>query len=129
MYKGLVLDVHALNYLQRAHDLSSDWLDTFLVSPSTKQMTLRSVAGFAYLLSDRAAADSRLLVIKSEDGGLFSSLPEEMRVEAFDRAVKAALSIFEASVALPTGWKPYRLGSLMSFQSNHYSSQRGTRIL
>lgn len=129
MYKALILDGYALNYLQRAHDLTPDWLKTFLVSPDTKQLRLRSNSGFAFLLSDRASAESRLVVLKGGSDGLFADLPEETRIEAFDRATKAALSCFEATVVIPLSWKPYHYAGLISFHSSHWANKSGVRLV
>lgn len=97
-FDALVVDAAALHHLQGAGDLPSGWTESFYVAPGVTGVSLRVVDNIAFLLSKQAKPDSRLLVIKLGLHGILAQLPDQHRVEALGRALRAGLAAFEPTV-------------------------------
>lgn len=129
MTKAVVLDAEALNLLQQGPELPADWMDNFELPANHDELKLIKKGDINYILPKSVEPNSRALIIKLQDGKLFSGVDSDHRIEAFDRCVKAALSIFEPTVSVPFHWKPFSRGSVLSFQSNSRASGETSRIL
>ena len=127
--KALVFDLSALLRLQSGIDFDIQWFEDFDDFPQDKKIRKIEVADFKYFLGPDVDSNSPLLVIATQDTGLFFGLHLKYRPEAFVRTVRAAISILEdGRVPIPTSWSPYRTGSLVSFQSNNRGSGEKARI-
>lgn len=129
MVKALILDDVAISYLQVSDSLGAAWLENFSVKAGDKRIRTVDLDGMVYILSDRASSASKLAVFLIEDGLLFSVIPRAYRLEAFRRALRGCMRIFDPSIAIPSSWKPYhKQGLYFSFQSNGLGTGIKARI-
>lgn len=127
MFQGVVLDAHAANVLSQGVLLPENWTDAFL-PPSGTGISRRKVGDIAYVLSDKARKDSRLVVVKLSNSGIFSKVSADHRRDAFHRLLRGALSVFEATISIPLKWKPYHAGNIVSFQASYLRSGETSRL-
>ncbi len=129
MADALVVDEVALNYLFNAEQMSPAWLDTLEIKES-EELKRRQVDDIVYVLSGRANSQSRLVVFRIQDQGIFSSIVDpDDRIEAFVRALRAALRLLDSSITIPSGWRQYlKDNQYLSIQSNNFGTGRNTRI-
>jgi hypothetical protein len=130
MSRGLVLDegaVDALNWQVSARD---EWLTSGSMGPEVGGLDQIDRNGFLYILSQQVTSESRLLVIASESGGsFFGQSSAKDRLECFQRILKVATSRFSrGGVRIPVDWRVFHSGSLISFQSNRFSTHIRSRV-
>lgn len=130
MTKALVLDEVAITYLQSTDSLSHEWLDAFGNNEHIGRLRRITIGESVYVLSNRATSKSRLAVFCVDEHGLFANLVKpEFRIEAFRRALRGCLRIFDPAIAIPGPWKPYhKHGAYFSFQSNTYGTGVSARV-
>lgn len=129
MVKAVILDAEALNLLQQGSELPPSWPNDFLLPDDHPELISIVKEDSICILPKSTQAGTRCLIIKLQEGKLFSGIDQDHRLEAFERCVKAALSIFEPTINIPVHWKPWNRGSVLSFQSNSRSSGETARIL
>ena len=129
MIKAVVLDPVALNRIDVNGAFKESWLEDFHTNYHDTRISSRVVDGIVYLLSDTASTRDRLGVIAAGAGGFLSEIPEYCRVEAMARAIRAILSVIEPTVEIPTSWRKYNRGSVLTFQSNSLRSNCRARFM
>jgi hypothetical protein len=127
MYRALVIDSDAANRLSLAGDLDDDWVGKFDLPPDVFGIRRIVRHEIVYLTSARATRQYRLLIIGGRETGFFSEIPKETRLECFFRILKVTLSRFQPLVRIPVEWRPFHSGSLISFQTNRWSTQIRSR--
>lgn len=121
MTRALVVDEDASNRLASAVDLSDNWLEEF--GPLPDGVNRVDSGNIIYLIGATAKADARLLVIKESNDGFFSEIRRPLRIECFQRILRATLSLFfPAYVKIPLDWRVFHSGNLLSFQTNRFNT-------
>lgn len=128
MNRGIVADVDAIERLCWRTSAEDRWLEDAGVGEVCPGLSQVIVNGFLYLIGSQSLPDSKLLVIARKDGGAFFDGSMDQRQEAFARILKVALSRIDSGVKVPVDWRMFHAGSLISFQSNKFSSQVRSRI-
>lgn len=128
MNRGLVIDAAAIGKLNWQVCAQDEWLREIKVGGAVPGISQVEHAGFLYLLGNGGAGESHLLVIAGKRGENFFSSLGEQRLECFQRILKVALRQIDRSVRIPIEWRPFHQGSLLSFQSNRFSSGIKSRV-
>lgn len=128
MFTAVVIDAEALPRLEASGRIEPSWLKDFGITDPADNISLRVVNEKAYILSKLAKPESRLLIIRLEEGAMFDELKEELRPEAFRRVLRVAHSTFDPSISIPVSWRSYNAGSYISFQSNTKTTGVTTRV-
>jgi hypothetical protein len=110
--KPLVITENALNALATI-DFAPDVL-TGGESQDVGTVAVRPGEYGLYFLTPTCSADSRLLVIRRWDGGLFDAVPRDERRQVFDRCARIALRSFDNAIALNSRWMPYHENNRVS---------------
>jgi len=114
--KVLVIEIAAIDVLLQSRIESEKWFDNFSIPAEVSGLRLRYHAGVVLLSLNMGSPVPRVAVFKLEEGRLFDAIRADLRVEAFYRCLRAALSVFSRTVAIPTSWRPYHYKSRVSFQ-------------
>lgn len=111
-------------------DVPAKWWEHFEIGDAGSNIHSFKIADMSYVLSFDSKIDNPRLIIKIEDGKLFSGLESETdKIEALHRCVSLAQRIFERKAnPIPLSWKPFSRDDVKSFQSNNRTSGETRRI-
>lgn len=121
----LVIDQHAINILDSAW-IDDGWFTTFELPKNNKGIHRVHLNQTIYLLSEKADSLSSLLVVNVGENGIFAHAPKAGA--AFERILRVAMHQFDRSISLPTLWKTYQQGALLSVFSQTPSRKEQHRI-
>src|SRR5471032_1785626 len=62
-----------------------------------------------------------------QNGGLFSEIPKTKRPDAFNRVLRLVQSTVDRSINIPTFWRPWNAGSLVTVQTSPRASGENAR--
>lgn len=127
MIGALVIEADAANRLSLGGFQLEDSFSSWESLPSGVAKV--SAGEITYLIGNSAALTSRLLVISGGSAGFLSTLPSALRLECFNRILRAALSQFRPNlVKIPLEWRVFHSGSLISFQANRVQTGNNARV-
>ncbi len=114
MFKALIFDEEAVNIFSYA-SVDVSWFDEFGLSNANLNLKRVVVGDSLYFLSKKSLPESKKLIIKMEEDGLFSGLVEKDKSNTFDRIITFALSKFGKAISPKHNWGSYKDGSVFSF--------------
>jgi hypothetical protein len=127
--EAVCFDLHAAKSFLHGYPINPDWWANFPLNIADRGISTHEIEGIAYSLSDQAAIETPLIIIKLTGGKLFDIFDtEQKKLEALTRTLKAAVLIFDHGGRLPTYWRPFSGGEYLTFQSNNRSSGENKRI-
>lgn len=109
----LVFSENALHGLSSVY-VDSDWLVKPKRLPEVPSLRVVSRAEGIFVFTTFCVASSRLLVIATEAGGLFSGVEPDDRRTVFDRCARIALRAFDPKVILNPKWMAFHDGNRVS---------------
>ncbi|WP_374382831.1 hypothetical protein [Dongia sp.] len=125
MIRAIVFDYDAVNILS-SYQLEDAWIEELGEIRGASRVQVNEVL---YFIGPKSKPSNRLLVIRCIDGALLPELPQQARLECFQRILRATLSEFLPSlVKLPVSWRPFHSGSLLSFQTNRITANVAARV-
>ncbi len=127
-FKTLVFDEEAVNIFSYA-SVDVDWFDEFGLSNSNLSVKKIVVGESLYFLSKKSSSESRKLIIKMEENGLFTGLIEKDKSNTFDRIITFALSKFGKAISPKHNWGSYKDGNVYSFFATLKHSADRKRVL
>ncbi|MBB4598921.1 UvrD-helicase domain-containing protein [Xanthomonas arboricola] len=129
MNRGIVIAQDVVELLSWSISAQDCWINDYSIGEHCEGIVQTEHGEILYIFSQNSKPASKLLVISSEGGVSFSTLPIKERGECFQRIVKIALSRFSVGrVKAPVDWRLFHSGSLLSFQSNRFSSPVRARV-
>ncbi|ELB7341471.1 UvrD-helicase domain-containing protein [Vibrio cholerae] len=128
MIRSIVLDEEAVNILSSAI-LDSIWFREFRL-PEAYNNKLCSIldGNIQYIISNSATKNSRLLVIKIEDNGLYCGLEGKELITAFERSLVIALSKFRKSISPGRNWGKYVDHNIISIFATNRNASEALRL-
>ncbi len=121
----LVIEQSALAILDAAI-IEDDWFSEFLVPTQSADLKRVVHNGVVYLFTADADENSGLLVINTNDEGVFSSSLSPVQI--FERVVRVALRQFDRSISIPVQWSPFNDGALLSIYATNLARRSNIRI-
>lgn len=124
--KAIIFDEEAVNIFSFA-SINHSWFDSFSL-PENKEVRRVEIDGYVYFVSSKASENSRLLVIKLGDEGVFSSLGDKDKANAFDRLLTLSLSKLGRKIVPKKNWGIYREENITSFYATLKHSNDKKRL-
>lgn len=114
--KALVFTIPALFRLSQ-FSVSSDWFSRFGLPKDAPNLKRVAVGDVIYILEQDLTNDDVPIAVLNVDPehGVFAD--EATRSTVLDRIIAVARSIYTDSVVIPTGWRRYKEGCLVSIQA------------
>lgn len=122
---ALVIDQHAVGMLGNAI-FEDEWFVKLQLPASIDQMKRVAIAECVYLLSNKAADDSLLLVVRLGPDGVFANAPS--RRHLFDRLIHVSLAQFDRTLSIPLTWKAFNEDSRLSIYAQPGAYGKGQRL-
>ena len=126
-FKTLIFDEEAVNVFSYA-SINVSWFENYEI-PSENSIIKRVIIDESiYFISKEPLKDSRLLVIKLEDGRLFSDLVNKDKSNTFDRIITFTLSKFGRAINPKNNWGLYKEDNIYSFFATLKHSNDNKRV-
>lgn len=122
----LVIEVSAISLLQTTTDVADEWFESFGVGDDQGRIWSGQFGEVAVIGTEKSEENSRLLIVRLGDPSFFSRYSGAQRREILRRMLVATQSMIGHSVDIPYSWRPFRVGSRISFNSVPFSSARAT---
>lgn len=109
--KTLVIDERAIITLDAAL-IDEDWFVDFLIPDNTEGLRRIVIDETIYLLSDQADLDSKLVVVRVGENGVFRTETKSRSI--FEKILRVGLKNVDRNVSIPVQWSPYNENSFLS---------------
>lgn len=123
--EAIVIEQSALSILDSAI-IEAEWFNDFEVPPQSAGLRRVILNNIIYIYTPDADESSGLLVINTQEGGIFSS--ELSPGQIFERVVRVALKQFDRGISIPIQWSPFNDGALFSIYATNLSKRSNIRI-
>lgn len=120
--RGLIIEAAAVPLLQMAGSPEEKWFGAFSVVDPKARVRSTTVGDVALIYTDEATDHSKILAIDLGQENFFLSYSEVQRQEVLRRILIAAQNAFAKSMSIPHSWRPYKVGSKVSFNDLPYVS-------
>lgn len=127
IYRAIVIDADAANRMLLGA-FCDDWFEKFPIPDHVTGVQRIERDNILYFVGARNIVDTQLLVISGRGHDFFPEIPLEHRIECFIRILRVGLSRFQPAIKIPIDWRSFHSESLLSFQTNRWSTQIRARV-